>query len=126
MKANGAKAMNSSSPIFDHFVWHRLVVDEGHEVLRDWLSLRMLCGLKARHRWYVTGTPFPTQYDIIMLYFYCLFVIDVIIRTLCEKKDNSVEYKNLPNFRDLSCFHPPEKPHSSLIFIFYYHEFLFF
>lgn len=70
MKDKGPKALNTSSPILDHFVWHRLVVDEGHEVLKDVLTMRMLWETKAHSKWYVSGTPFPSEYALLSSFCY--------------------------------------------------------
>ena len=49
---------------FYHFLWWRVVCDEAHEIIvynRTGPSdgLRTVTALQSRHRWYVTGTPFP-------------------------------------------------------------------
>ena len=43
-------------PLLHHIHWHRIVLDEGHEVdatRNQWLSLH------STYRWYVSGTPIP-------------------------------------------------------------------
>jgi len=52
-----------------HFLWWRVVCDEAHELITydnvrgpsD--GLRTVLGFQSRHRWYVTGTPFPHGLD---------------------------------------------------------------
>jgi len=52
-----------------HFVWWRIVCDEAHEILTyDDIrgpsdGLKTILGFQSRHRWYVTGTPFPHGLD---------------------------------------------------------------
>eukprot|EP01113_Clastostelium_recurvatum_P043328 TRINITY_DN7141_c0_g2_i1.p1 TRINITY_DN7141_c0_g2~~TRINITY_DN7141_c0_g2_i1.p1 ORF type:complete len:692 (+),score=51.28 TRINITY_DN7141_c0_g2_i1:221-2077(+) len=53
------------SPILEHFRFHRLVVDEGHEVLaqskdetKPTYYLTTMNNIYSRFRWYVSGTPF--------------------------------------------------------------------
>lgn len=53
-------------PLFEHFHFSRVIVDEGHEIfeknlgslsLNKWL-LTFLFDLKSSYKWYVSGTPF--------------------------------------------------------------------
>jgi SNF2 family DNA or RNA helicase len=53
--------------ILEHFKWHRIVVDEGHEVFGNMSKYgnldskivgNFILNLKSFFRWYVTGTPF--------------------------------------------------------------------
>lgn len=65
------KLLKSTKPILDFIKFHRIVLDEGHEVVSDDFFMRMsklphelttqesISTLKSRYRWYVTGTPFP-------------------------------------------------------------------
>lgn len=53
-------------PILEHFFWHRLIVDEGHEVLCDDYAqkrtnfyIHAINNLQSSYRWYVSGTPLP-------------------------------------------------------------------
>ena len=52
---------------FEFFEWHRLIVDEGHEVFGNMSSYgssenyvlgKWIMDVKAKFKWYVTGTPF--------------------------------------------------------------------
>eukprot|EP01105_Mastigella_eilhardi_P018303 TRINITY_DN4226_c0_g1_i10.p1 TRINITY_DN4226_c0_g1~~TRINITY_DN4226_c0_g1_i10.p1 ORF type:complete len:625 (+),score=96.04 TRINITY_DN4226_c0_g1_i10:393-2267(+) len=45
-------------PIVEHMHWHRLILDEGHEVLTSSFLPALLC-IDSTYRWYVTGTPVP-------------------------------------------------------------------
>jgi len=47
-----------------HFMWWRVVCDEAHEIILCNTSgpsngLNTVVGFQSRHRWYVSGTPFP-------------------------------------------------------------------
>jgi len=59
------------APFYEHFHWHRVIVDEGHEIfnassshkkyqqfeyLQGWLK-----DLSSTYRWYVSGTPFINE-----------------------------------------------------------------
>lgn len=53
-------------PNLEHFEFHRLILDEGHEIFglrlqntcqAEFLN-KFLCNLSSKHRWYVSGTPF--------------------------------------------------------------------
>jgi len=51
-----------------HFMWWRVVCDEAHEIMvysRSGPSdgLKTVIGFQSRHRWYVSGTPFPHGLD---------------------------------------------------------------
>lgn len=62
---------NIKKPVFDHFNWHRIIIDEGHELLdlrgnysfKNINIFKIIKELDAEHKWYVTGTPFPSGYD---------------------------------------------------------------
>jgi hypothetical protein len=48
-----------SQPLLDHFHWHRIILDEGHEILKDSLLAGIIKHYSREFSWYVTGTPFP-------------------------------------------------------------------
>ena len=50
-----ASKMNHSCPLFHRIDWNRIILDEGHESVSQFVETRFT----ANHRWYVTGTPFP-------------------------------------------------------------------
>ena len=61
-------------PLFEFFHFHRVIVDEGHEIfeknlgtvaLNKWL-LSFLMELNSNYRWYVSGTPF--RYGLINIF----------------------------------------------------------
>ena len=65
-KDTNADVDNMMSPLFEFFHFHRVIVDEGHEIfeknlgcvsLNKWL-LSFLLELNCTYRWYVSGTPF--------------------------------------------------------------------
>lgn len=75
MRKPGINPLLSNAPNLCHFEWWRVVCDEGHELLtydtkykarssqtQPSIGLTTLEKLRARHRWYVTGTPFPNQH----------------------------------------------------------------
>lgn len=45
--------------VLEHYLWHRIVLDEGHEILN--YDLKMLLDIRSTHRWLVSGTPFPKK-----------------------------------------------------------------
>ena len=54
------------APFLHHFNWHRLILDEGHEIFtkvsKDYHDLKnYLCKFEAEFKWYVSGTPFPEK-----------------------------------------------------------------
>eukprot|EP00026_Physarum_polycephalum_P000926 Phypoly_transcript_00927.p1 GENE.Phypoly_transcript_00927~~Phypoly_transcript_00927.p1 ORF type:complete len:463 (-),score=52.44 Phypoly_transcript_00927:1029-2417(-) len=51
----------TKEPILDYFYWQRIVVDEAHEIIGCPIYTQTLCGIKAKSRWYVSGTPFPNS-----------------------------------------------------------------
>ena len=60
------KLQSIMEPNLEHFDFHRLILDEGHEIFglklqttyhAEYLK-KFLCCLCTRHRWYVSGTPF--------------------------------------------------------------------
>eukprot|EP00026_Physarum_polycephalum_P001413 Phypoly_transcript_01414.p1 GENE.Phypoly_transcript_01414~~Phypoly_transcript_01414.p1 ORF type:complete len:862 (+),score=183.93 Phypoly_transcript_01414:614-3199(+) len=64
--------MLATSPLFENFIWRRLVVDEGHEILEDdthnlphqkKFYPTLLRHIKSTFRWYVTGTPFAQGFS---------------------------------------------------------------
>ena len=65
-----ADLQQSLAPRFEHFHWHRVVLDEANEmVCVDSLYERIL-SLKCKFTWYVSGTPFVNKmsYGIISLF----------------------------------------------------------
>eukprot|EP00029_Vermamoeba_vermiformis_P008169 TRINITY_DN3745_c0_g1_i1.p1 TRINITY_DN3745_c0_g1~~TRINITY_DN3745_c0_g1_i1.p1 ORF type:complete len:745 (+),score=238.36 TRINITY_DN3745_c0_g1_i1:326-2236(+) len=46
-------------PLLDHFHWHRVILDEGHEILKDQFLAGIIKHYSRDFSWYVTGTPFP-------------------------------------------------------------------
>ena len=69
---NRSKYRNTTrTPVLQHFGWHRIVLDEGHEILSrptvhsNSFSPQEACGKElfdsflSDYRWYVTGTPLP-------------------------------------------------------------------
>ena len=77
-----------TGPILEHFHFHRLVIDEGHEIFNQSLGnkslnyylLEYLKNLNSTYNWYVSGTPF-TNYEGI---YQCMKFIKV---------DNNTYYK---------------------------------
>jgi SWI/SNF-related matrix-associated actin-dependent regulator of chromatin subfamily A3 len=57
---------NQELPIFEFFNFHRLILDEGHEIFGEMLSSgtlsiymsKWLSNISSTYRWYVSGTPF--------------------------------------------------------------------
>ena len=52
---------------FEFFEWHRLIIDEGHEIFgnmsgygntMNYVLGKWIMDIKSTHRWYITGTPF--------------------------------------------------------------------
>jgi hypothetical protein len=60
--------LETLGPILDHFHWHRVVIDEGHEVLPDSLTSKMISCLSRNYSWYVSATPFPTYETMLRVY----------------------------------------------------------
>eukprot|EP01127_Copromyxa_protea_P013505 TRINITY_DN3653_c0_g1_i2.p1 TRINITY_DN3653_c0_g1~~TRINITY_DN3653_c0_g1_i2.p1 ORF type:complete len:985 (-),score=174.06 TRINITY_DN3653_c0_g1_i2:13-2811(-) len=60
IKARPGQGLSATRPLLDHFSWHRIVLDEGHEVLGEPFYPDYLAVIKTRFRWYVTGTPMPS------------------------------------------------------------------
>jgi SNF2 family DNA or RNA helicase len=67
------KIKNMNCPLFEYFYFHRLVLDEGHEIfgenlgnisqsryMSDWLS-----SINANNYWYVSGSPFTNYRGIL-------------------------------------------------------------
>eukprot|EP00029_Vermamoeba_vermiformis_P006184 TRINITY_DN2356_c0_g1_i1.p1 TRINITY_DN2356_c0_g1~~TRINITY_DN2356_c0_g1_i1.p1 ORF type:complete len:823 (+),score=195.71 TRINITY_DN2356_c0_g1_i1:366-2471(+) len=50
--------------ILDHFHWHRIVMDEGHEVIGDEFTTDVIYYLQRTFAWYMSGTPFPNVSSI--------------------------------------------------------------
>lgn len=56
------------SPYLLHFKWHRLIIDECHELNfklgnnnKFTKTIKHINEIQANYRWYVSGTPFPNQ-----------------------------------------------------------------
>ena len=48
-------------PALQHMQWRRLILDEGHELVRKRQEWLQNVGAAARFRWYLSATPFPTD-----------------------------------------------------------------
>jgi SNF2 family DNA or RNA helicase len=46
--------------VLDHFHWHRIVLDEGHETLEDEFTMSVIGYMNSTYKWYMSGTPFPS------------------------------------------------------------------
>eukprot|EP01103_Thecamoeba_quadrilineata_P004929 TRINITY_DN1479_c0_g1_i2.p1 TRINITY_DN1479_c0_g1~~TRINITY_DN1479_c0_g1_i2.p1 ORF type:complete len:1029 (-),score=183.17 TRINITY_DN1479_c0_g1_i2:146-3232(-) len=64
VRRDWAKGVSRSYPILEHFRWHRLVLDEGHEVISTGI-LESIEGIESKYKWYVSGTPF-SKYDCLL------------------------------------------------------------
>ena len=52
-----------TGPIFQNYRWFRLIIDEGHELLRDEKFVSSILDdakIDAQFRWYISGSPFPS------------------------------------------------------------------
>jgi SNF2 family DNA or RNA helicase len=68
---NQHNILEKTQPILEHFEWHRLIVDEAHELfgLANWskshhdqfLSM-LLQEVQSEYRWYISGTPFTSEH----------------------------------------------------------------
>ena len=78
--SNKVDIYNKEQPNIEHFNFHRLVVDEGHEIfglqlsnnsvsnyMSDWLS-----GCSSNFKWFISGTPFVSYSGLVN----CLKFID--------------------------------------------------
>ena len=60
------KLLTLETPIFEFFYWHRIVLDEGHEIFGGMLSSysiskymsEWVSSIDSNYYWYVSGTPF--------------------------------------------------------------------
>eukprot|EP00727_Mastigamoeba_balamuthi_P009804 m51a1_g5446 putative superfamily ii helicase (1071) ;mRNA; r:198018-201704 len=56
--------LSKKCPLLEGIFWHRLVLDEGHEVLCAGGNMaQYLESYHSTYRWYMTGTPFPHEAD---------------------------------------------------------------
>eukprot|EP00029_Vermamoeba_vermiformis_P009184 TRINITY_DN4500_c0_g1_i2.p1 TRINITY_DN4500_c0_g1~~TRINITY_DN4500_c0_g1_i2.p1 ORF type:complete len:980 (+),score=214.26 TRINITY_DN4500_c0_g1_i2:150-3089(+) len=53
-----SNSYGTSCPILDHIYWHRVVLDEGHDVIHTTPHGDFIAQIKGRFKWYVTATPF--------------------------------------------------------------------
>eukprot|EP00026_Physarum_polycephalum_P002152 Phypoly_transcript_02157.p1 GENE.Phypoly_transcript_02157~~Phypoly_transcript_02157.p1 ORF type:complete len:976 (+),score=126.80 Phypoly_transcript_02157:57-2930(+) len=56
-----SKGTQSKQPVLEHFHWHRLVVDEGHEIVDESFYTNTFNKYKTDFVWYCSGTPFPNE-----------------------------------------------------------------
>lgn len=57
-----------TEPLFEFFMFHRIIIDEGHELFERNLGnyrtsdmvLTFINSLKSHYRWYISGTPFSS------------------------------------------------------------------
>lgn len=65
-KSKWEEVRETDTPIFEFFNFHRLVLDEGHEIFGEMLSTgtlshymsKWLSSIDSKYSWYVSGTPF--------------------------------------------------------------------
>ena len=63
---------NLKNPIFEFFHFHRIIVDEGHEIFSETIGAisvslyigRWITNIDASYNWYISGTPFPNYKSI--------------------------------------------------------------
>eukprot|EP00026_Physarum_polycephalum_P001595 Phypoly_transcript_01597.p1 GENE.Phypoly_transcript_01597~~Phypoly_transcript_01597.p1 ORF type:complete len:1093 (+),score=215.01 Phypoly_transcript_01597:397-3279(+) len=58
------RGLDQKYPILEHFIWHRLVLDEGHEVMDIPFYANTIGAYIADNKWYMTGTPFGKGSDL--------------------------------------------------------------
>ena len=102
------KIKNLNCPLFEYFYFHRLVLDEGHEIfgenlgnisqsryMSDWLS-----SINANNYWYVSGSPFTNYKGILNSIKYLnLSLYDADLNFLINSKtfENSEIFNNVLN-----------------------------
>ena len=60
---NEGLELSHPSPVLNEIDWHRIVLDEGHEILQ---KVKM-ANLVSSFRWYVSGTPLPLESESLSL-----------------------------------------------------------
>mmetsp|Transcript_8090 Transcript_8090/g.11129 ORF Transcript_8090/g.11129 Transcript_8090/m.11129 type:complete len:960 (+) Transcript_8090:695-3574(+) len=93
----------------NHFNWHRIVLDEGHELISEFSRF---ASFQASYYWYVSGTPFPkkdTMKDVLKFIRYNVWKddhmwpsVDMVLQNLFWRNTkNSVkgEFK-IPEFKE--------------------------
>jgi len=61
--------LKMDNPVFEFFNFHRIILDEGHEIFNNMLStseymLNWLSNIDSNYNWFVSGTPFINYYGI--------------------------------------------------------------
>lgn len=85
-----AKALLQTRPLFEHFQWRRLILDEAHEIVQKQSYLKkdatadQLSRIPARVRWYVSATPFPSILSAIFAMHFLQLKINGVIFTDLE------------------------------------------
>jgi len=97
------KIKNMNCPLFEYFYFHRLVLDEGHEIFGEMLQnisqakymAGWLSSINSNNRWYVSGSPFINYRGIINTIKYLNMVL----------KDDDLYFKiDSKSFDDLEIF----------------------
>jgi hypothetical protein len=58
MRRRSDKGINEKSPVFEHIHFHRIIIDEGHEVITRTSYHTIFEQIPASFRWYITGNRY--------------------------------------------------------------------
>eukprot|EP01083_Nonionella_stella_P299904 1021196_1 len=56
--------LDQCNPFFELLYFHRIILDEGHDILSNLKMRSVIMDIDSRFCWYVSGTPFPTNESI--------------------------------------------------------------
>lgn len=115
---------NQTSPSLHKINWHRIFLDEGHELVFNTTVFSSITNLQSKYKWYVSGTPFVDG-NIMDYPDFCIYQIskflEIDIREFEVRAPNSIhtirpniEYMKqltrlmIRNTKDTIDFHLPE------------------
>lgn len=88
--AKNPKAIEFKSPMLHCIHWNRIVIDEGHELMKTNKLEELLGSIQSTYRWYISGTPFLDKSSFL----HALHFLGM---------ENQLSYNN--NIKDFVLFH---------------------
>jgi DNA repair protein RAD5 len=120
LKNNSTKdQLETLSPNFEFFNWHRIIVDEGHELFGGISSgnvnvcnylKKLLTSLSSKYLWYISGTPFVNTPGLISVLEFIDFKLENSMEItkinsnneyVTEKINTMIKYRNVYNHSNI-------------------------
>jgi|SaaInlStandDraft_5_1057022.scaffolds.fasta_scaffold00852_4 SNF2 family DNA or RNA helicase len=83
---NSEDIITKTQPMLEHFYFHRIIIDEGHEIFKynttpnlnlyDYLQNFLNTSLTSKYKWIISGTPYTDCYSLNNIFTFLKFKIN--------------------------------------------------